>query len=189
MFTATKNANRATFIANKPMGNKHFTIKILEIFLDELDKINQMKTEPTLHPSITHIIADNLDESTIKIINKMVQKAIEIKTEPKNHPPTQFSKQDLIDFGHYLLSDERTEMIINHPDQNNLLVIGRLKNVSHADFENWLESKKTLYQFFDKEGVTLMYEVIASDTIEAFEKAEQMHGPEANDWLIKSVIK
>jgi hypothetical protein len=45
-----------------------------------------------------------------------------------------FNKKDLVDFGNYLLSDERKEMV---SDLNK-------DNVTHADIENFLESIKEI---------------------------------------------
>jgi hypothetical protein len=45
-----------------------------------------------------------------------------------------FNKKDLVDFGNYLLSDERKEMV---SDLNK-------DTVTHADIENFLESIKEI---------------------------------------------
>ena len=53
-------------------------------------------------------------------------------------------RQSLGNFGKYLLSDERTDLILHHPqsieDPNG--IEERLKEVHHADVENFLESIK-----------------------------------------------
>lgn len=53
----------------------------------------------------------------------------------------------LISFGKYLLSDERTEGIINHPNASKMPPVDeRLKQVHHSDLENWFKQQldKTL---------------------------------------------
>ena len=55
---------------------------------------------------------------------------------------TQYNEGDLVSFGKYLLSDVRTERIINHPNAAQMLPAKeRLKEVHHADVSNWLDSK------------------------------------------------
>ena len=106
-----------------------------------------------------------------------------MKTEP-----TQFSKKDLIDFGNYLLSDKRIQLVRDHPEKlDNALLKERLREVSHADFENWLESLKKNYVFYtDNRGELIKeFETIAMDRIEAFDNAYQIYGHIANKWLIK----
>jgi hypothetical protein len=54
---------------------------------------------------------------------------------------TYFNKKDLISFGQYLLSEERTEKIVNHPEASKMApVVERLKEVHDADYQNWQES-------------------------------------------------
>lgn len=53
---------------------------------------------------------------------------------------TLYNLQDLIDFGYYLLSEERTELVKNNPSfegegEDNLK--DRLAQVYHADVKNW----------------------------------------------------
>lgn len=57
---------------------------------------------------------------------------------------TYFNRKDLVKFGNYLLSDERTGLILDHPISYEYPegVQDRLKQVSHADVENFLESIK-----------------------------------------------
>lgn len=57
---------------------------------------------------------------------------------------TYFNKKDLVEFGKYLLSEERMLNVVMHlasiedPDG----VVDRLREVSHADFENFLNKKR-----------------------------------------------
>jgi len=54
----------------------------------------------------------------------------------------QYSEADLISFGNYLLSNERTERISNHPDQGLKQHIQmRLQQVNHSDLHNWKDVK------------------------------------------------
>ena len=51
---------------------------------------------------------------------------------------TFFEEKDLVSFGEYLLSDERKDIILNHPeltDRGN----DALKDVYQADLANWVE--------------------------------------------------
>jgi len=50
---------------------------------------------------------------------------------------TYFNTKDIVSFGEYLLSEERKQMILNHPESENSDIETRLKSVSHADIENW----------------------------------------------------
>lgn len=51
---------------------------------------------------------------------------------------TYFNKKDLVSFGEYLLSDERTEKIVNHPEASRMPPVEeRLKMVHYADLKNW----------------------------------------------------
>lgn len=52
---------------------------------------------------------------------------------------TYFNKKDLIEFGNYLLSEERKESFKAISEEN---LEDRLSSVNHADIENFLESKK-----------------------------------------------
>lgn len=52
-----------------------------------------------------------------------------------------FYKKDLVSFGQYLLSEERTNRLKNKPDSCIPLDI-RLREVHHADIENWKETVK-----------------------------------------------
>lgn len=61
---------------------------------------------------------------------------------------TYFNKKDLVNFGKYLLSDKRTQSIIDLAPEFKTAnehvhnIETRLKQVSHADVENFLESIK-----------------------------------------------
>lgn len=48
-----------------------------------------------------------------------------------------FNKKDLVNFGKYLLSEERKKLIEQHPEPTRTTE-ERLKDVSHADIENFL---------------------------------------------------
>ncbi len=62
---------------------------------------------------------------------------------------TYFNRKDLVSFGSYLLSEKRKarfESSYNKPDENGNVRIGgslsleeRLKDVHHADVENWID--------------------------------------------------
>lgn len=54
---------------------------------------------------------------------------------------TYYNKKDLVAFGNYLLSDKRKELILEHPDFSEDSQDFRLKQVSHADFENFFNKK------------------------------------------------
>ena len=56
---------------------------------------------------------------------------------------TSFNKKDLISFGNYLLSKERKEKFLNHPERDSMpLLEDSLSQVHHSDLENWkLESE------------------------------------------------
>lgn len=56
---------------------------------------------------------------------------------------TYFNKKDLVAFGNYLLSDKRRESFKSHPQPVGTLE-DRLKQISHADVENFLESIKKI---------------------------------------------
>lgn len=54
-----------------------------------------------------------------------------------------FSKEDIISFGEYMVSEERTQNIINHPNASMMApVADRLKQVHDDDYQNWLEWKE-----------------------------------------------
>lgn len=57
---------------------------------------------------------------------------------------TYFNKKDLVAFGNYLLSDKRKELITKRSDISKESKEFRLKQVSHADVENFLESVKKI---------------------------------------------
>lgn len=54
---------------------------------------------------------------------------------------TTFNRKDMISFGNYLLSGERRQRFINHPDFQGDMIEVRLSEVHHADIENWINSK------------------------------------------------
>ena len=54
-----------------------------------------------------------------------------------------FNKTDMISFGEYMVSQERTDRIINHPEAASMAPVeDRLKQVHDADYANWLEWKE-----------------------------------------------
>lgn len=56
---------------------------------------------------------------------------------------TYFNRKDLSGFGRYLLSEERTNRIKKlHRPEDPYPIEERLKEVYHADVENWIESVK-----------------------------------------------
>lgn len=55
---------------------------------------------------------------------------------------TYFNKSDLVSFGNYLLSEERTNSVVNHPEMPMEILTQRLSSVSHADLENWVREQK-----------------------------------------------
>lgn len=56
---------------------------------------------------------------------------------------TYFNKKDLVKFGEYLLSKERTNRIKEgYSENDNISIEERLENVYHADVENFLEKNK-----------------------------------------------
>lgn len=56
---------------------------------------------------------------------------------------TYFNKKDMISFAEYMVSEERTQRIINHPEAASMPPVAeRLQQVHHADFHNWLEWKE-----------------------------------------------
>ncbi len=50
---------------------------------------------------------------------------------------TYFNAKEMISFGNFLLSEERTEMLVKHPETTEENISERINQVSHADFENW----------------------------------------------------
>jgi len=58
---------------------------------------------------------------------------------------TYFNRKDLVRFGEYLLSEQRTKRIAdNHENDDPITLQERLQAVYHADVENFLESIKKL---------------------------------------------
>ena len=56
---------------------------------------------------------------------------------------TYFNKTDMISFAEYMVSEERTQWIINHPDAANMAPVeDRLRQVHDADYKNWLDWKE-----------------------------------------------
>mgnify|MGYP001004308453 FL=1 len=54
---------------------------------------------------------------------------------------TYFNKKDLVDFGNYLLSEERKRLFENHPEPVGTLE-ERLSKVHHSDIENFLSMNR-----------------------------------------------
>ncbi len=54
---------------------------------------------------------------------------------------TYFNKKDLVDFGNYLLSEERKRLFENHPEPVGTLE-ERLLKVHHSDIENFLSMNR-----------------------------------------------
>ena len=50
---------------------------------------------------------------------------------------TYYNRKDVVSFGNYLLSEERKNLIVNHPMSTTENIPRRLVEVSHADVENW----------------------------------------------------
>ena len=58
---------------------------------------------------------------------------------------TYFNKKDLVDFGNYLLSDERKKRFENYPEEANMPPLeDRLKFVTREDIVRFLDSKKKI---------------------------------------------
>ena len=56
---------------------------------------------------------------------------------------TYFNKTDMISFAEYMVSEERMQSIINHPEASFMPPVAqRLQMVHDADFENWLLRKE-----------------------------------------------
>jgi len=62
---------------------------------------------------------------------------------------TYFNRKDLVSFGSYLLSEKRKSRFVESYKEairlgmhNPLSVEESLKNVNHADVENWIEEQK-----------------------------------------------
>jgi hypothetical protein len=53
-----------------------------------------------------------------------------------------YEESDLVSFGEYLLSQERTKLI--KENESGIPLEKRLEDVSHADLENWKEKQKTI---------------------------------------------
>lgn len=50
-----------------------------------------------------------------------------------------FTKDEMVSFGNYLLSEERTKAKMQHPDFNPEQKEESLKQVTHADLSNWFD--------------------------------------------------
>jgi hypothetical protein len=60
---------------------------------------------------------------------------------------TYFTHKDLIDFGNYLLSEERRELYESHPLSDSMPSLEeRLSQVSHADVENFIKKSQETCQ-------------------------------------------
>lgn len=58
---------------------------------------------------------------------------------------TYFNKKDLVQFGQYLLSDERRESILfNYNPDEEIPLKEKIKKVYHADVENFLNKIKKI---------------------------------------------
>jgi hypothetical protein len=56
---------------------------------------------------------------------------------------TYFNKKDLIDFGIFLLSEERTKHFTDaYNSKDSISLEERLREVYHSDIENFLEKKR-----------------------------------------------
>lgn len=53
-----------------------------------------------------------------------------------------FTEKDLVSFGNYLLSDERTSPVLDHPGHSSSQKAQSLKQVSDADLANWGEGQE-----------------------------------------------
>lgn len=63
-----------------------------------------------------------------------------------------FTKEEMVSFGEYLLSKERTEKIIDHPDASKMAPVEeRLQMVYDSDFDQWKVwlTKKSLNKNLD----------------------------------------
>lgn len=61
-----------------------------------------------------------------------------------SHPVDVFTEADLVSFGEYLLSEERSDRILSAPVGDSSTSLGqriRLRSVYHADIENWKAKK------------------------------------------------
>jgi len=52
-----------------------------------------------------------------------------------------FTREDMVSFGNFLLSDARTEAKMKHPEFNQEQKEETLKQVSHADVSNWFDTQ------------------------------------------------
>ena len=52
-----------------------------------------------------------------------------------------FTREEMVSFGNYLLSDARTEAKMQHPEFNQERKEECLKQVSHADVSNWFDTQ------------------------------------------------
>lgn len=55
-----------------------------------------------------------------------------------------YEEKDMVTFGEYLLSKQRTDLISSNREGDSIPLEDRLRQIYHADFENWkhLEQKK-----------------------------------------------
>lgn len=61
---------------------------------------------------------------------------------PEENPLESYTRRGLVEFGQYLLSQERTKRIKdNRAEDDPISLEERLKDVYHADIENWLSAK------------------------------------------------
>ena len=80
----------------------------------------------------------------------------------------------MVGFGKYLLSEERTDLIQSmHSEEDTVSLQERLREVYHADFENWKE--KTNIENVERNTLEDFNNMcISSLSTEAFEKWEEV---------------
>lgn len=94
---------------------------------------------------------------------------------------TYYNKKDLISFGKYLLSEERTTNIEVATYNNCAPIEDRLKEVYHADLENWMVKEHPITEV---EAVSMLDEMCAHSL-----NPEQFEQWEAIKHTLKTVRK